>query len=57
MDAYSNFGFAKVYTDKMAISAIDFLKIKVLLIYGQFHIPLDRILTDMAEMYHPLGMR
>ena len=51
MDAYSNFGFAKVYTDKMAISAIDFLETKVLPVYAQFNIPLDRILTDNGKEY------
>lgn len=30
MDTYSNFSFAKVYTDKTAVSAIDFLKTKIL---------------------------
>ena len=29
IDAYSNFGFTKVYQDKTAINAIDFLKTKV----------------------------
>ena len=51
IDVYSNFGFAKVYTDKMAISAIDFLETKVLTVYGQFNIPLDRILTDNGKEY------
>ena len=51
MDAYAGFGFAKVYTDKMTISSIDFLETKVLPIYGEFHIPLDRILTDNGKEY------
>jgi transposase InsO family protein len=51
MDAYAGFGFAKVYQDKMAISAIDFLKTKVLPVYQGFHIPLDRILTDNGKEY------
>ena len=51
MDAYSNFGFAKVYTDKTVLSAIDFLQTKVLSVYGQFHIPLDRVLTDNGKEY------
>jgi len=51
MDAYSYFGFAKIYTDKMAISAINFLKSKVLAIYKQFGIPLHRILTDNVKEY------
>jgi transposase InsO family protein len=51
MDAYSNFGFAKVYQDKMVTSSIDFLKTKVLPVYKGFHIPLDRILTDNGKEY------
>ena len=51
MDAYSNLGFAKVYTDKTTLSAIDFLATKVLPIYEKFHIPLDRILTDNGKEY------
>jgi len=51
IDAYSSFGFAKVYTDKTAISAINFLKTKVLPVYRQFNIPLDRILTDNGKEY------
>jgi transposase InsO family protein len=53
MDAYAGFGFAKVYTDKMVISSIDFLKTKVLPVYGQFHISIDRILTDNGKEYTP----
>jgi len=30
IDAYSNFGFAKVYADKMAVRVIDFLRTKEL---------------------------
>jgi len=51
IDAYAGFGFAKVFRDKTAISAIDFLKTKVLSVYRQFHIPLDRILTDNGKEY------
>ncbi len=51
IDAYAGFGFAKVYTDKTAISAINFLKNKVLPVYRQFNIPLDRILTDNGKEY------
>lgn len=50
IDAYAGFGFAKVYTDKMAIRATDFLETKVLPVYGEFHIPLDRILTDNGKV-------
>jgi len=49
IDAYAGFVFAKVYTDKSTVSAIDFLKTKVLPIYQEFHISLDRILTDNGK--------
>ena len=52
IDVYSNFGFAKVYTDKTALSAIDFLKTQILPVYRGFNnIPLDRILTDNGKEY------
>ena len=51
IDVYSNFSFAKVYFDKKAGSAIDFVKSKVLPVYGIFGIPLDRILTDNGKEY------
>jgi len=51
IDAYASFGFAKVYTDKTAVRAIDLLKTKVLPVYRQFNIPLDRILTDNGKEY------
>ncbi len=51
IDAYSNFGFAKIYLNKKADSAIDFVKSKVLPVYGTFGIPLDRILTDNGKEY------
>ncbi|PKP58967.1 hypothetical protein CVT91_07560 [Candidatus Atribacteria bacterium HGW-Atribacteria-1] len=51
IDAYASFGFAKVYSDKTAVRAIDLLKTKVLPIYRQFNIPLDRILTDNGKEY------
>ena len=51
MDAYTGFGFAKVYRDKTVVSAIDFLETKVLPVYEQFNIPLDRILTDNGKKY------
>jgi hypothetical protein len=47
VDAYSSFGFAKVYLDKKAESAIDFVKTKVQPVYEMFQIPLDRILEHM----------
>ena len=35
----------------MVVSAIDFPKTKVLPVYGQFNIPLYRILTDNGKEY------
>jgi len=51
IDAYAGFGFAKVYLDKKAVSAINFLNTRVLPIYRLFYIPLDRILTDNGKEY------
>ena len=51
IDAYTGFGFAKVYLDKKAVSAINFLNTRVLPIYRLFYIPLDRILTDNGKEY------
>jgi len=51
VDCYSSFGFAKLYCDKTANSAIDFLDSSVLPIYKLFGIPLDRILTDNGKEY------
>jgi len=49
--AYASFGFAKVYADKTAVRAINLLKTKVLPVYKEFNIPLDRILTDNGKGY------
>ena len=51
IDAYAGFDFAKVYIDRMAISAINFLKTRVLPVYRQFNIPLDRILIGNGKEY------
>ena len=51
IDTYANFGFAKVYTNKKAGSAIDFVKTKVIPVYAMFNIRLDRILTDNGKEY------
>jgi len=51
IDAYSNFGFAKVYTNKKTDSAIDFVETKALPVYEMFQIPLDRTLTDNGKEY------
>jgi hypothetical protein len=39
IDAYANFGFAKIYTNKKAESAIDFVKTKVIRPMGCFIFP------------------
>jgi len=51
MDTYTGFDFAKTYQDKTALSAIDFLEMKVLPVYQGFSMPLDRILTDNGKKY------
>ena len=51
IDAYSSFGLAKVYLNKKANSAIDFVKTKAIPGYAMFQIPLDRILTDNGKEY------
>lgn len=51
IDAYANFGLVKVYLNKKADSAKDFVKTKVIPGYGMFQIPLDRILTDNGKEY------
>ena len=51
IDAYGSFGLAKVYTNKKADSAIDFVQTKVIPVYELFQIPLDRILTDNGKEY------
>jgi len=51
IDCYSSFGFAKVYPDKTAKSAVDFLETKVLPVYRSLGIPLDRVLTDNGKEY------
>lgn len=51
IDTYSNFGFAKVYSDKTALAAADFLNDKVLPHYDQYGISLLRVLTDRGTEY------
>ena len=46
IDTYSNIGFAKVYPDKMALTAGDFLNNKVLPFFDSENMALLRILTD-----------
>jgi transposase InsO family protein len=51
IDTYSNVGFAKVYNDKTALAAADFLNDKVLPHYDQNGISLLRVLTDRGTEY------
>lgn len=46
IDAYGNFGFAKVYQNKKADNAIDFVKTKVQPVYRVFSYSLGSFLTD-----------
>jgi transposase InsO family protein len=51
IDTHSNIGFAKVYTDKTALVAADFLNDKVLPFFDTQNMALLRILTDRGTEY------
>jgi transposase InsO family protein len=51
IDTHSNVGFAKLYTEKTAVTAADFLNDKVLPFFDSHNIPLVRILTDRGTEY------
>ena len=51
IDTYSNTGFAKVYTEKTAVTAADFINDKVLPFFDTHNLPLLRILTDRGTEY------
>ena len=51
IDTHSNIGFAKVYTDKTALVAADFLNDKVLPFFDYHTMALLRILTDRGTEY------
>jgi len=51
IDTYSNVGFAKLYTDKTAITAADFLNDKVLPFFDEEQVRLLRVLTDRGTEY------
>jgi transposase InsO family protein len=51
IDTYSNVGFAKVYIEKTAITAADFLNDKVLPFFDSHNLPLLRVLTDRGTEY------
>ena len=51
IDTYSNYGFAKVYLEKTALAAADFLNDKVLPFFDAQKITLLRTLTDRGTEY------
>ena len=51
IDTFSNVGFAKLYSDKTALAAADFLNDKVLPYFDQFGLSLHRTLTDRGTEY------
>lgn len=51
IDTYSNVGFAKLYSDKTAITAADFLNDKVLPFFDDEMVRLLRVLTDRGTEY------
>lgn len=51
IDTHSNVGFAKVYPDKTALTAADFLNNKVLPFFDSENMALLRILTDRGTEY------
>ncbi|NJL24693.1 MAG: IS481 family transposase [Calothrix sp. SM1_5_4] len=51
IDTFSNVGFAKLYEDKTAITAADFLNDKVLPFFDEEQMQLLRVLTDRGTEY------
>ena len=51
IDTFSNMGFAKLYADKTAITAADFLNDKVLPFFDMEQMRLLRVLTDRGTEY------
>jgi len=51
IDTFSNIGFAKVYPEKNALTAADFLNDKVLPVFDEYEIPVLRTLTDRGTEY------
>lgn len=51
IDTYSNVGFAKLYTDKTAVTAADFVNDQILPFFDSHAIPVIRILTDRGTEY------
>jgi transposase InsO family protein len=51
IDTYSNIGFAKLYTEKTAITAADFINTMVLPFFDEYGLPVIRTLTDRGTEY------
>lgn len=51
IDTYSNVGFAKLYLEKNALTAADFLNDRVLPVFDEHGIPVLRMLTDRGTEY------
>ena len=51
IDTYSNVGFAKLYTEKTAVTVADLLNDRVLPFFDEHNIPLLRVLTDRGTEY------
>lgn len=51
IDTYTKVGFAKLYTEKPAVTAADLLNDRVLPFFEQHGIPLGRVLTDRGTEY------
>jgi len=55
IDTYSNVGFAKVYSEKTALMAADFLNDKVLPFFDEQGMAVLRVLTDRGTEYNGLA--
>jgi transposase InsO family protein len=51
VDVFCSFGFAKVYTSKMPITAADLLHDKVLPFYDALGVPIGAVLTDNGREF------
>ena len=51
IDTYSNLGFAKIYSQKIALTAADFLNDKILPFFDQYETKVLRMLTDRGSEY------
>jgi len=55
IDTYSNYGFAKVYSEKTALVAADFMNDKVLPFFDEQGMAVLRVLTDRGTEYNGLA--